>query len=232
VLDAAAEAGFRHVGVDHLSVDGRAPEQVAAMLRERGLACTDVGVLRLGLDEPRTAARRLAALATATGARTCVAAVFDGTQEDARGDLAEAASILAAAGVRVALEHAAYGGLRTLADAAELCASVGWERCGLLVDAWHVLHGGEDVSSLRAAEIELVHVSDAPAAVGPDLVYESRFRRVPPGLGRLALEGFMSSLREIGYDGVVSLEVLSSELRARPPAAAAHDLRRAVRSIS
>lgn len=232
MLDAAAEAGFRHVGVDHVSVGPRSPRQVAALLRKRGLACTDVGVLRIGVDEPAGAAQRLATLASATGARTCIAAVFDGTSEDARRDLDEAASVLASAGVRIALEHAAYGGLRTLADAAELCAAVGWDRCGLLVDAWHVLHGDDDLSALTAAQVELVHVSDAPDPIGDDLAHESRFRRVAPGRGGLALDRFMARLRAIGYDGVVSLEVLSSELRARVPVAAAQELRGAVRSIS
>jgi sugar phosphate isomerase/epimerase len=232
VLDAAAEAGFRHVGVDHLSVGPRSSEQVAALLRERGLECTDVGVLRIGVDEPAGAGRRLATLATATGARTCIAAVFDGTAAEASRDLDEAASILAEAGVRIALEHAAYGGLRTLADATDLCAAVGWDRCGLLVDAWHVLDGDDDLSALTAAQVELVHVSDAPEPIGDDLAHESRFRRVPPGRGRLALDRFMAWLRTIGYDRVVSLEVLSSELRARVPAAAAQELRGAVRSIS
>jgi hypothetical protein len=42
----------------------------------------------------------------------------------------------------------------------------------------------------------------------------------------------MRFLDSIGYDGVVSVEVLSADLRRRLPLAAARELRAAVRSIS
>src|SRR5204862_3916563 len=50
VLAAAAGAGFGNVGLDDVSTAGRAPGDVAALLRSNGLRCTDVGVLRIGGD--------------------------------------------------------------------------------------------------------------------------------------------------------------------------------------
>ena len=60
--------------------------------------------------------------------------------------------------------------------------------------------------------------------IGDDLVHESRFRRTPPGAGTFALGEFAEALDAIGYDGVVSIEVLSAALRRRPPAEGAREL--------
>jgi sugar phosphate isomerase/epimerase len=57
-----------------------------------------------------------------------------------------------------------------------------------------------------------------------DLVFESRFRRVPPGSGTFALAEFADALAAVGYDGVVSIEVLSSALRRQRPADGAREL--------
>jgi sugar phosphate isomerase/epimerase len=226
VLAAAAAAGFRDVGLDDLTVAGADPEEVAALLRSHGLVCTDVGVLRVGAGEIRPQAEALARLASATGAGVCIAALYTPTPAEALADLRTASAVLAAAGVRIALEFAPYGGLPTLSDAIDVCAAVGWNRCGLLVDTWHFFRSDEPWSLLRsldADQIALVHINDAPAPER-DLVYESRFRRLPVGSGTFAIDEFAAALAATGYDGVLSTEVLSSALRRRPPADGAREL--------
>jgi sugar phosphate isomerase/epimerase len=226
VLAAAAVAGFRDVGVDELTVGAADPERVAELLRSHGLSCTDVGVLRIGAGDARAQADAFAALASATGAGLCIAALYTPTPEEALTDLRTAADALDDAGVRIALEFAPYGGLRTLSDAIDVCTAVGWARCGLLVDTWHFFRSDEPwqlLRSLAADQIALVHVNDAPA-MERDLVVESRFRRVPPGSGTFALAEFADALAAMGYDGVVSIEVLSSALRRQPPADGAREL--------
>lgn len=226
VLAAAAAAGFRNVGLDDLTVAGADPGEVAALLRSHDLACTDVGVLRVGAGDVQSQADALAALASATGAGICIAALYTRTPADALADLRTAAAVLADAGVRIALEFAPYGGLPTLSDAVDVCAAVGWEQCGLLVDTWHFFRSDEPWSLLRSLDadrIALVHVNDAPAPER-DLVYESRFRRLPVGSGTFAIGGFAAALAATGYDGVLSTEVLSSALRRRPPADGAREL--------
>jgi sugar phosphate isomerase/epimerase len=225
VLAAAAAAGFGHVGLDDVSTAGRSPDEVATLLRLHGLHCTDVGVLRIGDDAD---AERLAELAAAVAAPTCIAAVYCDVDAAVR-ELRAAAAVLRSAGVRIALEHAAYGGLPTLEAAVEVCATVGWERCGLLVDSWHVFHTGDDpwslLAALDASQIALVHLNDGAAETpGADPVEESRFHRLPPGGGALDLARFLEVLEAIGYAGVVSLEVLSAELRRASPLAAAREL--------
>ena len=233
VLDAAAAAGFRDVGLDDHTTAGADPGDVAALLRARGLACTDVGVLRVAAGDVRARAESLAALAAATGAGVCIAALETRTPDEALPDLRTATAVLADAGVRTALEFVPYGGLPTLADAIDVCAAVGRERCGVLLDSWHFFRSGEPwalLRSLDADEIALVHVNDGPEPEG-DLVHDSRFRRLAPGAGTFALDDFADALEAIGYDGVVSVEVLSAELRRRPPAAGARELFDSLQSI-
>ena len=217
VLDAAAAAGFEAVGLDHYTLggyvrDGGSVDEVGALLRTRGLRCTDVGVLPIGLGEATAAAAALARTATMTGAPVCIAALYaDVAVDDAIRELRGAANVLGDAGVRIAFEFTAYGHRRSLRDAIELCRAVGWERCGLLVDTWHVFRGGEPLTLLRsldAEQIALVHVNDAapqsgldPVLLDPvllDPVFEGRFRRALPGSGTFPLGEFAETLAATG----------------------------------
>jgi sugar phosphate isomerase/epimerase len=233
VLDGVAAAGFAGVGLDHYTTGahGRV-DDLGSMLSARRLQCTDIGVLPIGEPDILAAAERLADTAAATGAKLCIAA-FYGPAQDPVGDLRAAADVLAGAGARLALEFTAYGELRSLPDAAELCGAVGWDRCGLLVDTWHFFRGGAPwplLRALRGERIALVHVNDGPPPSGLDPVFEGRFRRLPPGEGTFAIHEFAAALDAIGYDGPISVEVLSTELRQLPPAEGARQLLSSLRN--
>jgi sugar phosphate isomerase/epimerase len=131
VLDGVAAAGFGAIGVDHftLGASGVPPRELASLLRERGLACSDVGVLMLGGLE-RTAVELLAETGAVLGAPLCVAALYRPLRRDAAvRELRAAASVLQQAGIRIAFEFTAYGAPTTLAEAAATCEAVGWDRC-------------------------------------------------------------------------------------------------------
>lgn len=227
VLRGVAEAGLGHVGIDgftmgeYISRRG-APDRLAALLTRYGLDCTDVGVLRIGGPiETIDAARALAALAQASGARICVTAVdTDPAAESTTALLARCADLFSAVGVRIALEFLPYTPLGTLVEARDLCAAVGWQRCGVLVDSWMFFRGQNswaDLRALTADQVAYVQLDDAPEPIGPDPVYESRHRRVLPGQGVFDLAEFVRVLQEIGFDGPVGVEVLSDEFRALDP---------------
>jgi sugar phosphate isomerase/epimerase len=233
VLDGVAAAGFGAVGLDHYSLDGHGgtPEEVAALLTARGLRCTDIGIVAAGALE-RKAVERLAETAVALGAPLCIAALYrDAPHDDVVRDLRAAAAILAPAGVRMAFEFTAYGTIRSLAEAVAVCDDVGWSRCGVLVDSWHVFRGGElldAVAALDGGRIVLVHVSDGAADALEDATYDGRFRRLLPGTGAFDLDGFADALDRAGYRGPISLEVLSSELRRLHPEGGARALRQSL----
>jgi len=240
VLDGVATAGFGGIGLDHYTIGafvraGGCVDDLGPMLRARGLSCTDVGVVPLGADDVVDAAQDLARTAQVTGARLCIAALLEPIDDSvAIRQLHAAADVLADAAVRLAFEFTAYGHTRTLADAMRICEAVGWDRCGLLVDTWHVFRGGEPVSVLRSLageQIALVHVNDGPPRSDIEPVFEGRFRRQAPGTGTFALDEFAAALDASGYRGPISVEVLSTTFRKLPPAEGARQLMRSLRAL-
>ena len=215
--------------------DGGGTERLVRLLRRHRLACTDVGVLVVDQPNAQADAAFLAELARATGARVCIA-VFDSRPTPASlATLERCSEQLAEAGARVALEFVAYTGVATLGEAMEVCGTVGWERCGVLLDSWHFFRGGAPWGVLRSmagAHLALVHVNDGAPPAGDDPIFESRNRRLPAGRGTFPLATLAAVLAELGYEGVVSAEVLSEELRGLPLEAAARELMTSLRSFA
>lgn len=226
LLDAIAAAGCPGVGLDHYTLEayercGGRIDDLGGLLRSRGLVCTDVAVLPIGQRNVLEAAERLARVAAATGAPLCIAAVYAPTpQPVAMRDLDAAADKLAAAGAMLALEFASYGGLTDLSAAIALADAVGWDRCGLLVDTWHFFRTGAPWSELRSLgrdRIVMVHLNDGAPPFGDDPAYDGRFTRLPVGAGTFPISEFLEAVTAHCFEGVVSTEVLSAELRAIPP---------------
>jgi sugar phosphate isomerase/epimerase len=79
---------------------------------------------------------------------------------------------------------------------------------GLLFDAYHWYTNGlivADIEALDAHQIVHVHINDAP-----DVPVEEAMdgERLFPGEGVIDLAGFLRGLQRIGYQGVVSQEIL------------------------
>ena len=135
-------------------------------------------------------------------------------------ELADCAFALRGAGATVALEFAPYSHLRTLAETIRICELVGWDRCGVLLDSWHFARSGSpwvELRALRADQVSLVHLDDAPEPVteiSGTKAASGACRRVP---GRCRPRSSSRPCARLGYEGVVSAEVLSADLRARPP---------------
>lgn len=82
---------------------------------------------------------------------------------------------------------------------------------GVLLDSihWHTSGGKiEDIINVDSEKIAYVHINDAPDLPTREILDNGR---VYPGEGIIDLVGFLKSLKEIGYDGVVSQEVLTQE---------------------
>jgi sugar phosphate isomerase/epimerase len=235
IVAAAREAGFAAVGLDSVTLgpllgsrDGA--DEVAAIVD--GLVVSDVGVLRVGLDDPTAAATALAGLAARVGATLCPTVVEVPPDAALLGRLRTCAEVLRPAGVRMALEFMAHGPLATLTDAVDVCEGVGWDDCGLLLDSWHLMHAGtawDEVATLRADQVALVQVSDgARLASGPaEFFTASRWGRRPPGQGTFDFEPFLRAVAATGYDGWLSPEVLSYGASVGDPVACARELRAA-----
>lgn len=143
------------------------------------------------------------------------------------------ARILAAHDLRLGLEFVGPATSRqgkrcefihTLPQLLELRDAIGVETVGVLLDSWHWYTSGgtlDELRQLRNEDIVLVHVNDAPAGIPVD-EQKDNCRELPGATGVIDLPGFMGILREIGYDGPVTVEPfckrldsLSREERAR-----------------
>lgn len=202
-LDAAAAAGFRIIEL-------RAPRLAetrdpAAALRARGLEAWAINSLEgAGEKDLTESAKRQAGWAAQTGA-PYVVCVPGRRREGLEEALLGLADTCRAEGAELAFEFMGFewSAVRTLKEALAVHSGP------VVIDTFHWALGDGDLAVLRATapdRIAVVHVNDAPAG---DLRAMGDADRVPPGEGALPLADFYSSLRDIGYHGVYSIELFT-----------------------
>ena len=87
----------------------------------------------------------------------------------------------------------------------------------MLLDCWHFFNGPDDWSALETLPLDAIaYVQFTDSIPVPPERYraEAETCRRFPGDGIFELERFSSTLLGRGFDGVVSIEVLSPETRA------------------
>jgi 4-hydroxyphenylpyruvate dioxygenase len=101
-------------------------------------------------------------------------------------------------------------------DAWEIVRRANHPAVGAVLDTFHILSRGLDLSVIRSMpkdRIFLVQVADAPK-LQMDYLSWSRHWRCLPGQGDFDLAGFMDALLTTGYDGDLSLEIFNDRFRA------------------
>lgn len=135
-------------------------------------------------------------------------------------------------GPRTLREGKRYGFIYTAEGMLSLAAAIG-PNVGLLFDAWHWYTGlGTlgDIRALRAEDVVYVHINDAPADVAVEAQIDN-VRRLPGVTGVIDLQGFLSTLREIGYDGPVTPEPFDNRLGTLPPEQVCHETHEALLGV-
>jgi sugar phosphate isomerase/epimerase len=132
--------------------------------------------------------------------------------------LKQAAQWAAAFNVRLALEpRAAPAFPASLDTALALIAASGEANVGVALDVFHYYTGpskAEDLELLSAANLAFVQVCDL-AGVPRELATDAD--RIFPGEGDFRLAPILRRLREVGYDGWVSLELMNPNVwQAKP----------------
>lgn len=116
---------------------------------------------------------------------------------------------------RLAIEFLPFSGLATLAETLDIVADVGDHRAGAMIDLWHLSHdptGWDALANAPLNAIAYVEIDDALPPLGPDLMAETMDRRTFPGEGILETQRFADLLIARGYQGPVSVEILSRTL--------------------
>ena len=130
---------------------------------------------------------------------------------------AEVADRVASAGFGLAFEYSSFVPIRSLRQASDFVAEMATRapRQALMIDTWHFYQCGDTLDRLRELDPTLFGYLQLDDALdpGPDTRFDTLNRRTLPGRGNLDLVGFMSVCDDIGLEGVVSIEVMSEELR-------------------
>jgi 3-dehydroshikimate dehydratase len=152
----------------------------------------------------------------------------------AASDLRELGERAAKRGLRIAFEALAWGRhINDYRDAWEAVRRADHPAVGLVLDSFHILARGTDLSAIRAIpgdRIFLVQLADAPLLQMDYLSWSRHFRNFP-GQGELPVLDFMEALTATGYDGALSLEIFNDQFRAGSARSLAVDGHRSLRFL-
>lgn len=138
--------------------------------------------------------------------------------------LREAAKILGDHGLRLGFEYVGtttllirgkYPFLHTLAETQELCAAIGTNNVGYVLDSWHWWQAGDSAQAIEKLDpksICLVDLNDAPKGVDKQQQQDGQ-RELPLATGVIDLKPFVNALVNIGYEGPVRAEPFNQALR-------------------
>ena len=174
-------------------------------------------------DETATTAtaERLAEAAVTMCAEWVLTVFTSPPTAEAENVLQRCAAVFADAGAGMAVEFSPLGAISSIRQGMQVvrAANGGGGRAGLMIDSWHFCFGDrtwEELGEVPLDDIAYVQFADALAPESKRLVRETLHRRALPSEGVLELDRVAAALLERGWDGIVSVEVLSAELRALP----------------
>ena len=132
----------------------------------------------------------------------------------------------------MAVEFSPLGPVSSITAALEIvhAANSGEGRAGVMIDSWHFCVGASTWEELEAVPLDLIaylQFADALAPESDDLFSETMNRRALPGQGVLELRRFATTLRDRGWEGLVSVELLNRDYRSLPASELASRIYRA-----
>jgi len=211
LVDAAAAAGYRYVGLRMTKVTAEEPYYPLtydpALMRatKTHLAATGIQVLDIELarmtsgDSPRDYLRFLEAGAE-LGARHVIAQLPDSDFARKTDRFAELCQLALPLGLTVDLEFPSWTETPNLSEATRVLRAADQPNAGLLIDVLHFARSESSVDELRKLPPEwfhYAHVCDAPGEIPTTtagLIHTARFERQFPGEGELDMLGILAAL--------------------------------------
>ena len=209
-MDAAADAGYRYVGLRMTKVTPQEPHYPLAndpaLMRTTKihLAATGIEVLDIELarftpgDSPRDFLRFLEAGAE-LGARHVITQLPDPDLSRKTDRFAELCQLALPLGLTVDLEFPSWTETPDLTEATRVLRAADQPNAGLLIDVLHFARSRSSVDDLRELPPEwfhFAHVCDAPGEIPTTtagLIHTARFERLFPGEGDLDVHGILSA---------------------------------------
>jgi 4-hydroxyphenylpyruvate dioxygenase len=133
--------------------------------------------------------------------------------------------------LRIAFEALAWGGaVKHYREVWDIVQRANQPNLGVALDSFHTLVLKDDwrpIKDIPGQRIFHMQLADAPW-VNTDPLTHSRHYRCFPGQGEMDVTGFVGAVLDSGYNGPMSLEIFSDELRAAPARASALDAMRSL----
>ena len=211
LVDAAAAAGYRYVGVRMTKVTMEEPHYPLtydpALMRvtKTHLAATGIEVLDIELaritsgDNPRDFMRFLEAGAE-LGARHVITQLPDADFSRKTDRFAELCELAGPLGLTIDLEFPSWTETPNLAEATRVIRAADQPNAGMLIDLLHFARSDSSLTELRELPPEwfhFAHVCDAPSEVPTTtggLIHTARFERLFPGEGGIDTRGILAAL--------------------------------------
>jgi 2-keto-myo-inositol isomerase len=228
-IEVVAQTGYQGIELWVSEIEaylqgGRTLAELRHLLEQRGLevpnliaffqwAHPDEGVRARALEEARGVAAMARELAC-----PCVAAPPSGISDRTDTPLRHIAECYRdllelgrQVGVKPLLEFWGHSKvLYSLDEAVEILSLVDDPDAAVLADVFHMAKGGSDfelLGQLDGTQLGLFHLNDYPSS--PDIAQLTDRDRVYPGDGAAPYGAIMATLCEIGYTGVLSLELFN-----------------------
>lgn len=211
LVDAAAAAGYRYVGLRMTKVTAQEPHYPLAydpaLMRatRTHLAATGIEVLDIELaritsgDSPRDYLRFLEA-GVELGARHVITQLPDSDFSRKTDRFAELCQLALPLGLSIDLEFPSWTETPNLTEATRVLRAADQPNAGLLIDLLHFARSRSSVDDLRELPPEwfhYAHVCDAPGeipATTAGLIHTARFERLFPGEGEIDMLGILAAL--------------------------------------
>lgn len=211
LVDAAAAAGYRYVGLRLTKVTPQEPHYPLAsdpaLMRatKTHLAATGIEVLDIELARITSQANpreylRFLETGAELGARHVITQLPDPDFSRKVDRFAELCELARPLGLTLDLEFPSWTETPDLAEATRVLRAADQPNAGILVDLLHFARSGSNLTQLRQLPAEwfhFAHVCDAPAEI-PDttegVIHTARFERLFPGEGGIDTDGILAAL--------------------------------------
>ncbi|MDG4825250.1 TIM barrel protein [Asanoa sp. WMMD1127] len=211
LVDAAADAGYRYVGLrlrrvtpqePHypLATDPALMRSTKARLAATGIEVLDIELARIGPDDDPHEFQRFLEAGAELGARHVIAQLPDPDRARKTDRFARLCELARPLGLTVDLEFPSWTETPDLRETVRVLRGADQPNAGILVDLLHFARSGSSVADLRQLPghwFHFVHVCDAPPGVPPtteEIIHTARFERLFPGEGGIDVHGILDAL--------------------------------------
>ncbi|MFI5933754.1 TIM barrel protein [Actinoplanes sp. NPDC051494] len=211
LVDAAAEAGYRYVGLRLTRVTPQEPHYPLATdpallratkvhLAATGVEVLDIELARISPTENPDDFQRFLETGAELGARHVITQLPDPDHHRRTDRFARLCELARPLGLTVDLEFPSWTETPDLHTAVRVLRGADQPNAGILVDLLHFARSGSSIAELRQLPREwfhFAHVCDAPPGVpatNEELIHTARFERLFPGEGGIDIHGILDAL--------------------------------------